>query len=248
MPILRESFDTHLIDGSGYDFSATRLDQLDATEYTLVCIAADVSSSVGGFRAEIESCVKEVVRACGHSPRADNLMLRLSRFNAQVTEVHGYRPLAECPLDDYDGALPCSGCTALYDASHNAIESVARYGYDLQQAGLTANGIVFVITDGEDNHSTQSVNAVVDALGKARHAEHLESVLSILVGVGTQGGSVSAQLADFARNAGFDHFLDLPTADAQTLAGLADFVSRHIAMQSRVLGSGAAAPAVSLSF
>ncbi len=248
MPILNGSFDTHLIDGSGYDFSATRLDQLDATEYTLVCIAADVSSSVGSFRTEIESCVKEVVRACGHSPRADNLMLRLSRFNERVTEVHGYRPLAECHLDEYDGALPCSGCTALYDASHNAVESVARYGYDLQDAGLTANGIVFVVTDGEDNSSTQSVNSVVDALGKARRAEHLESVLTILVGVGTQGGNVSTHLADLARDAGFDHFLDLPTADAKTLAGLADFVSRHIAMQSRVLGSGAAARALSLSF
>jgi len=248
MPILDSSFDTHVIDGSGYDFSATRLDQLDATEYTLVCIAADVSSSVGSFRAEIESCVKEVVRACGHSPRADNLMLRLTRFNHRIEEVHGYRPLTECNPIDYDGALPCSGCTALYDASHNAVESVARYGHDLQDAGLTANGIVFVITDGEDNQSTQSVVAIRDALTKARSAEHLESVLTILVGVGTDNQDLGTVLSDLANDAGFDHFLGLPAADAKTLASLADFVSRHIALQSRVLGTGAAARALSLSF
>ena len=56
----------------------------------------------------------------------------------------------------------------------------------LQDAGLTVNGIVFVITDGEDNQSTQSVSAIRDALTKARSAEHLESVLAILVGVGTE--------------------------------------------------------------
>ena len=153
MPIIDNTPSQFDIDGTGYGFSATRLHSLGASEYTLVCIAADTSSSVASFRTEIEDCVKQVVDACRQAPRADNLMMRLTQFSSQLNEVHGFKPLMECHVDDYTGALPCSGMTALYDATYNAVQSARRYGKDLSDHGLLTNAIVFVVTDGADNVS-----------------------------------------------------------------------------------------------
>ena len=43
----------------------------------------------------------------------------------------------------------------------------------------------------------------------------------------------------FSTEAGFDHYLQLERADAATLARLASFASRSIAMASTALGGGA---------
>src|SRR6478672_10340980 len=65
-----------------YGFSATRIDHLGASEYTLVTIVTDVSPSVGSLVKEMETALREIVTACKYSPRADNLMLRLVTFDA----------------------------------------------------------------------------------------------------------------------------------------------------------------------
>ena len=238
MPIIDNHSNQFSIDGSGYGFSATRLESLGASEYTLVCIAADTSSSVATFRKEIEECVKQVVKACRHAPRADNLMMRLVQFDTNLKEVHGFKPLMECHVDDYTDALPCSGMTALYDATHNAIQSARRYGKDLTDHGLLTNAIVFVVTDGADNNSSMTVDGVKDAIHGLRLSEELESLTTILVGVDVDCDATANYLKQFSTTVGFDQYIELAQADSKTIAGLADFVSRHIALQSQVLGSG----------
>jgi hypothetical protein len=124
MPILDSSNMEHHIDGTGYGFSATRIADLGASEYTLVGIATDASGSVADFRGEIEACVQQIVKACRRSPRTDNLLLRLVTFDDRVQEVHGFRPLSECNPDDYHGSVVIGGTTALFDAATNVVESV----------------------------------------------------------------------------------------------------------------------------
>ncbi len=239
------SLNKHSITSSHYGFSAARIDSLGAAEYTLVTIAADVSGSVSGFEREIERCIKEVVSACRCSPRADNLMARTLMFDSALTEIHGFKPLANCQPADYDGCLRIGGTTALYDAAHNAVEAVSSYGKQLSDADFDVNGIVFVITDGGDNASRLPAKSVNQALRRAVRSEALESMVSILVGVNIQDASVSGYLSKLHKSAGFNHYLELGDADAATLAQLADFVSRSINAQSRALGSGHSA---SLSF
>ena len=142
------SMSQHIISGSHYGFSATKISELGAAEYTLVTIAADVSGSVTGFEQEITHCIKEVVRACRHSPRSDNLMLRLVTFDDKLHEFHGFKPLRTCNVDDYDTAVRIGGSTALYDASINAVDAIKLYGKHLTDNDLSVNGIVFIITDG----------------------------------------------------------------------------------------------------
>lgn len=236
----------HVLQGSSYGYSGTRIDRLGASELTLVAIAADASGSVWKFRSEIEACIQETVRACRQAPRADNLMLRLVQFDDSIHELHGFKPLMECPPDPYAGCLTPGGTTALYDAAHNAVASVAAYGEDLVRKGLTANAIVFVITDGFDNASTLTSGSVRTAVEEAVASELLESVITVLVGVNVQDARLAALLLRFSTEAGFDHYLELERADASTLARLADFLSRSIRAQSQVLGSGA--PSTVLTF
>ena len=242
MPILKDKDMTqHRIQGSSYGFSAKRVDHLGASEYTLVVIAADVSGSVAPFRDQIEACVKEIVRSCRHSPRADNLMLRLAIFDSKVTEKHGFRPLTECDLDRYDGSIKVGGLTALVDGAHNAVESAVRYGKDLTAHDFDVNAIVFVISDGADNSSVLTPQDVRGALEGAVTNETVESMLSVLVGVNVAEPDLAGYLRDFKDEAGFSEYVELEHADAKTLARLATFVSRSISAQSQALGSGASA-------
>jgi uncharacterized protein YegL len=238
--------DTHAIQGSNFGFSAKRIDDLGATEYTLVGIAADTSGSVSPFRNEIEKCVKEVVSSCRQSPRADNLMMRFISFDDTLEEIHGFRPLSECNLDDYNGCIQIGGMTALYDAACNLTDSVTNYGRSLSSNDFSVNGIIFVITDGMDNKSAMTPTEVKKALGRAVQSEALESVISILIGVNVSDPQVSQYLKDLHQSAGFTQYIELGTASASALAKLADFVSRSISAQSQALGTGG--PSQSLSF
>ena len=201
-------------------------------------IAADVSGSVRPYRAGIERCVKQIVRSCRHSPRADNLLLRLVTFDSQLKEVHGFRPLADCPEDDYTGCIKTGGTTALFDAAYNSIESTTAYGRNLSDHDFDVNVIVFVITDGEDNASSMTATTVADALTRAVTNEDVESVVSVLVGVAVADAALSGYLREFKGKGGFDQYVELAKADTSTLARLADFVSRSISAQSQALGTG----------
>ena len=227
-----------------FGFSATRIDDLGATEYTLVTIVVDASGSVGSFVADLERTIQEIVKSCQLSPRADNLMIRLVRFNSTVNEVHGFKLLSACQLSDYQNFIGAGGNTALYDATVNGIESLSNYGQQLLDQDFLVNGILFVVTDGEENHSTLTIGRVYDAMRESSQQEKLESVVSILVGVNS---ACAARLQQFKNDAGFTEFLDLQNASRNSLAKLAKFVSRSISATSSSLGTGSSAP-VSLTF
>src|SRR5262249_2289233 len=149
MPIFDDdTMQSHALGGTGYGFSARRIEDLGASEYTLCVIACDTSGSVAGFQAELERAVKEVVKHCRRSPRAANLMLRRVTFDDSVKEEQGFRPLTECDPDKYDGCIRIGGMTALYDAAVNAVGSAVAYGEQLSRQDYGVNAVVFVLTDG----------------------------------------------------------------------------------------------------
>ena len=241
MPIFAKgSMTTHQVAGSNYGFSATRIEDLGASEYTLGLIVVDVSGSVSSLRDEIEATVKEIVRSCRHNPRADNMMLRLVLFDDTVTEVHGFKPLMGCDESDYTGVIQIGGMTALYDAAYNAIQSATHYGKALTDNDFDVNAAVFVITDGMDNRSKVSRAMVAQALSDAVTSEAIESVASVLIGINTADGNLNRYLAQLKSEAGFSQYLAIGNASAKQLAKLGGFVSRSISSQSQALGSGVA--------
>lgn len=241
MPVLNNAdLDQIALPNSHYGYSATRLEDLGATEYTIATIVCDVSGSTSAFTSDMESAITKIVQACKFSPRADNLLLRLVAFDDDLNELHGFKLLENCNLVDYGGVLRSGGSTALYDATENAIESTINYGQKLASGDFSANSIFFVITDGMDNVSKATAGNVKKALARAVRTEALESVVSLLIGVNVQEQGVSQYLHRFHRDAGFTQYIEIEKADTKTLARLAEFVSQSISAQSQALGSGGA--------
>lgn len=222
-----------------YGFSATRLEDLGASEYTLATIIVDDSSSIEDFRNEMETCVKNAVEACKKSPRADNLMIRVCTFSDGFHEVHGFRQLQLIKPSDYDGMLGRGGMTALYDACDNGIRATSAYGRTLMENDYSVNGIVFVITDGDNNKSKLQRHHVHDALKEATKQENLESLISILIGVNLNNQPNLKQILDsFHKEAGFSEFVALNDADAKTLAKLGQWISKSVSSQGQAVGTG----------
>ncbi|BDI28041.1 hypothetical protein CCAX7_000920 [Capsulimonas corticalis] len=241
MPVINDlTFEMKTLPTSHYGYSATRIDNLGATEYTLVSIVVDASSSVAGFQVELEKTLKGIVQACQYSPRADNLLLRLVEFSGDVRELHGFKMLECCRPADYEKVLHVGGSTSLYDAAENAISATVDYGKQLGVGGFSANAILFVITDGGDNTSKHTAQGVRDAMARAVSDEYVEMALSVLIGVNVRDKQVSQDLQRAYQDGGFSQYIEMASANAQTLATLAEFVSRSISMQSQALGSGVA--------
>lgn len=249
MPLFaQDEMDTHTIVGTNFKYSATRVDSdtLGASDYTLVALTVDKSSSVAAFRDEIERCVKEAIHSCKYSPRGDSLMLRYVLFNHEIEEGHGYRPLTECDTDKYIGSVNPNGMTACFDACVSQLGAMQDYAEALVKSDYTANGIMIVITDGVDNRSSLEARAVASRVAEIRKSEHLESLLAILVGVNVNDPEVSRYLKAFEKDGDFDKYIEIEKADAKSLAKLSDYVSKSISAQSQKLGSGG--PSQALEF
>ena len=236
-----QSLEQHNLPTGTYGYSATGLDNLGATEYTLVTIVVDESGSVADYKNEMEEAIIQIVESCKYSPRADNLMIRLLSFSNNIKEIHGFKLLEECNKSDYNDCLSTGGTTALYDASENAISATMNYGMSLVNNDFEVNAIIAIITDGMNNTGKISnPKKVKEALQKIVKEENLESILSILIGVGTQGDpEVSTYLDNFKNIAGITQYVEIKNANARELAKLAEFVSKSISAQSQALGSGA---------
>ncbi len=238
MPIIDSQLDQVNLPNSHYGYSATRLEELGATEYTIATIVADVSGSTAAFTFDMEAAITHIVQACKFSPRADNVLLRLVAFDDALSEIHGFKLLENCHLADYGGVLRSGGSTALYDATENAVAATTSYAQKLASGDFSANAILFVITDGVDNASRITARKVKTAFADAVRSEALESIVSVLIGVNVNDVQVSSYLKRFQVEAGFTQYVEIDQADAKTLARLAEFVSQSISAQSQALGTG----------
>lgn len=235
---MSETLTSYSLEASPFGFSAVGIEDLGAAEYTLVTLAIDVSSSVADFEDELVACLKEIIDACRKSPRADNLLLRLVQFASGLDEIHGFKPLEQCHPADYEKCLRVGGMTALADGTVNALEAIGRYGKDLVESDFDVNGILIVLTDGMENHSTNTPAQAEELLKRIKSDEVLESIVSILVGVNVQDSQIQQYLNQYEAEVGFNKYVELGNAKASTLAKLAQFVSKSISAQSQALGTG----------
>jgi len=246
-PLLNDDTMEDLKTASNYGFSAVKIDELGAPEYTLVTVAQDVSGSVYEYADEMESCIKTILESCQKSPRAENLMLRLLAFNDRLDEVHGFRLLNTVNASDYDKIINPDGGTALFDAVQSAVEATKDYGEILHDQDFGVNAIVFIVTDGDDNSSRASAASVKRAVTDAMRSEKLESITVVLVGVG-EDSYVKTYLDQFQQDAGITQFISIGDATPSKLAKLANFISRSISSTSQALSNGVDASSNLLTF
>lgn len=229
---------------SNYSFSATTPDNLGATEYTLVTVVVDKSSSLAGYEKELEKMIQAAVGSCQKSPRAENLLLRVVSFNHADEEIHGFKLLSQININDYNRKVKTSGSTALYDTTYQSIEATAIYAETLLNQDFLTNAVIFIITDGEDNNSKHSINSIKDLIINTKKSEVLESFAVVLIGM-TGVSSISQSLSTFKTDADLDHYIDMGDVDTSKLAKLAGYISNSISASSKSLGSGSSQ---SLSF
>jgi uncharacterized protein YegL len=224
-----------------YAFSGVRPERLGSTEYTLVTMVIDKTGSVGGFEQELLQMKRTMIDACRKSPRAEYLMVRSVEFNTQIDEVHGFVELKMIDPATYVAPL-CTGQTALFDATFNGVAATNEYARMLSEQDFGVNGIVFVITDGDDNGSIQTMKSVAGEVGRGVKNEWLESLNIVLIGV--NAARYRHELEAFHKGAGLTQYVDVGDATPQKLARLAEFVSRSITSQSQSLGTGGASQAL----
>jgi hypothetical protein len=232
---IAESMEQHKT--THFGFSAVGLENLGASEYTVVDVLVDISGSTDGFASDMEKALQSIVKACKFSPRGNNLLFRLVLFNSSTYEVHGYKLLSQCELSDYDNILNSGGMTALFDVNVNGIEAQGEYGKILAEKDYDVNGILFCITDGYDTASKLTAEYVAKARQRVNMEEQLESLTMVLIGVNP--GQYSSYLEEFKDKGEFDQYVETQDADAKTLAKLAAFVSQSISSKSQALVSGA---------
>ena len=243
-----EDFETTNLSTSSYGFSHIGFDDLGATEYTLVTIAVDNSTSISSLAPVINTCLGTVIKACALSPRADNLMVRVITFDSKVNEHHGFKLLMNCNPDDYLDCVSGNGMTSLNDAAVNAIEAANVYATSLKDEDYDVNGLVVIISDGCENDSTNSVKQVADVLKQVQMNEQIDGGLhSILIGCEQGGwGNVTKELDAWKTEAGFSQYVPLTNVDDKSFAKIAQFISRSISSQSQALATNG--PSKSLSF
>lgn len=224
--------------GGGFQFTGASLESLRASEYTLVTIVLDYSGSVAGFENDLKKALVTAVDSCRRSPRSLNLLLRVVIFSSVygISEVHGFKPLSQIDLQkDYSLSGPDGG-TNLFDASYDSVASMATYGQKLKNSDFLANGIVFIVTDGDDTCSKVTPGEVKRQVEKIRQSELLESIHTILIGV--NAAHCKSFLENFAREAALNQFIDVGDATPGKLAKLAAFISQSVSSQSQALGTG----------
>lgn len=245
MPKLNNANLEQIKTASNYGFSAVKIDQLGATEYTLVTVVLDKSSSLNGYDRDLEKMIKEAVESCKKSPRAENLMVRVVTFNQKEEEMHGFRLLNTITANEYDNKINTSGSTLLFDTVFHAVESTQEYAKILMAQDYMTNAIVFIVTDGMDNESKYSALQIKNLVEKTRKSECLESLAVVLIGMnGDQ--SCQSYLDDFKNVAQLNEYIELGTVSAGKLAKLAGYVSRSVSSTSQALGTGG--PSKSLTF
>ena len=182
-----------------------------------------------------------MVESCKKSPRADNLLIRLIHFNNDIYEIHGFKNLVDIDPNAYDPLHP-QAMTALFDASYDAIGATVEYAKRLVDQDFDCNGAVYIITDGMDNQSTITEQAIKDKIAGALQKEEIESLITVLIGIQDPNSRWSAEvkkaLTEFKDKANLDEFIDAGDATPQKLAKLANWVSESVSSQSQALGTG----------
>ena len=229
-------------------FSHVKLEKLVGTsEYTIVEIVKDISGSVSSYALQLQKIQRTVVEAMRRSPRADNLLIRNTSFQGcTVSEDHGYDLLMD--IDETAYPVPdCGGGTPLYDATYQAAKSIHEFGKKLYDQEYTVNGIIFIITDGEENTSrVADIKMVKDALTDLVKDElALESIIVVLVGIDID--YCRPELEKFQQQVGITQFVDIDQADDSSIAKLIGFISRSVESQSQSLATGGPSNQIAIS-
>lgn len=226
----------------GFDYTSIAVSKLGASEYTFAGIALDITTSVEPFKSGLEKMLEIALGSLKKSPRVLNLLARTTAFNSFVgiEEFHGFTLLNSIDPSGFNDLIEPDGMTNLRDATLDIIESINDCSTKLfdDEVIMNANGIVYIITDGDDNRSKHSIDDVKNAIADIRRAEALESMLIVLVGVNDTDPHFKKKLEKFKDAVGIDKYISMGDASEDKLAKLGGLISQSVSSHSSNLGTG----------
>ncbi|MCK6551690.1 VWA domain-containing protein [Myxococcota bacterium] len=210
--------------------AGTALEDIEATDVTLVTVLIDASSSIAA--AGLEDAVRDgqgaLVDAFAGSKERDSVLLALWTFDDHPRVVHSYVPVGDAVRLDaktYRG----QGATALYDTWCDALAANVAYAEQLRDSGTPVRSVVVVITDGQDVCSKRRVQ---DCARLSKDLLASEQFVLAFVGVGPE-----PDFRGIARAMGIpDGSIEVQsTATASTLRHVFQMVSRSAIRASQGL-------------
>lgn len=162
--------------------AGTAMEDIVASDVTLITILIDASSSIAGSGLEqaVRDGQNELLDAFSGSKERDSILAALWTFNDAQRVLHSYLPVTDAVRLDqknYKG----TGCTRLYDTWCDALGSNVAYAQQLRTSGTPCRSVVAVITDGEDVGSKRKVS---DCATLSRDLLASEQFVLAFVGVG----------------------------------------------------------------
>lgn len=131
--------------------AGTAMDDIVATDVTLITVLIDASSSIGS--ASLEQAVRDgqnhLIDAFSGSKEKDVILMALWSFNQTQNVYHSYVPVTDAvrlTAQNYQSG----GSTALYDTWCDALAANVAYATQLRATGTPCRSVVVVITDGAD--------------------------------------------------------------------------------------------------
>ncbi len=237
-----DQLESWVIPGAGnFTFSAVSPEDLGELGYTVATVVLDESGSLEYKKDLLVKLLKIVAEGLKKSSRAETILLRVITFNWVVREIHGFKPVTQIDLNEYNQIKP-DGRTALIDAMFSAVASTFEYAKKLEELDYDSNACIYVITDGMDNESKKPAREVSDQLERIKAGEEIESIVTALFGVNdpTCGWSqdVAQALSALQSEVDFTEYIDAGDVDEKNIGKIGGIVSSSITSTSQALGTG----------
>ena len=211
------------------DFGNFNPDEIDTDETINAVFVIDTSYSINAYVKELNNAFNEFVETMQKSHIADRLFVSIIEFNEYVTVRNGFQPITNIGQIDFSKSI--GGVTSLYDATFVGVKNAMDYRENLENSGVETKTLV--ITDGDDNNSNKSPQAVKKLLGTINADEYNAfSFSTVLFGIGK---SANFKLA--RKEMGIEHLAEVGTTGAE-IKKMIGFISQSISSVS----NGQAAP------
>jgi uncharacterized protein YegL len=210
--------------GAGVDFNAGfgNFDpgQIQTDETINAVFVIDKSGSMSPVRAEMNAALNDFVETMQKSHVADRLFVKQILFGEDVVHVTGFQPITNVNKFDIN---PMDGATALFDGVSDAVDAAIQYREQLEATGVNTKTLIFVITDGGNNHGSTPAHVVKQKfMDIKKNEKNAFTFTSILFGLGTGGDFKMAQ-----QEMGIDHMAPIGTTGAE-IRKMIGFISSSI--------------------
>jgi len=207
------------------DFGNFNPEEIEVDETINAVFVVDTSYSVSTYINELNTAFNDFTESMQKSHVADKLFVSIVEFDKNVRVSSGFRPVTSIPIMDFSKNL--GAWTSLYDAVHTGLKNALDYRENLENSGVETKTLLFVITDGEDNSSSNPPSKVKNVISKLNKEEKSAfSFTSVLFGLGDQANFEKAQ-----KDMGIEHLAQIGTSGDE-IKRMIGFISQSISSVS----------------